>query len=103
MQRYEPYDYLHVVEWDFSPSLVIHAITIGPEVKGQAFEDFMATEGLPAAAVQTRGGGVTAQWLLRDTTGSPPLRFEDSDLELDGMGTRVFVRKFEVVKKLRER
>jgi hypothetical protein len=58
----------------------------------------MAEEGFPNVAnLSTRAGAVAAQYLLADTTGASPLRYEDLDVGLDFFGRRASVMKFRVV------
>jgi hypothetical protein len=96
------YDYLYIVEWDDSvhrpPYTVMHRIKLNPEVSREDFEKFMVEEGFPPVGkVSTRAGAVAAQYLLIDTTGDPPMRLEELDLNLGSFGSRTSVTKFRVV------
>jgi hypothetical protein len=102
MTEESSYDYWYVVEWDDSvhrpPYTVMHGIKLNPGVQREDFEKFMAEEGFARVGdVRTRAGAVAAQYLLTDTTGDPPLRFEELDLGLEPFGTRASITKFRVV------
>lgn len=101
MSAENAYDYLYVVQWDDSvhspPYTVMHGIKLNPEVNREEFEKFMAEEGFSLVGnVSTRAGAVAGQYLLTDTTGDPPLRFEDLDLNLESFGEQASVTKFRV-------
>jgi len=76
----------------------MHGIKLNPEANREDFEKFMAKEGFPLVGnVQTKAGAVAPQYLLTDTTGDPPMRFEELDLSLDSFGGRASLTKFRVV------
>jgi len=102
MTEESSYDYLYVVEWDDSVHrphyTVMHRIKLNPGVNEEDFEKFMAEEGFARVGnVSTRAGAVAAQYLITDTTGAPPLRFEELDLGLEPFGTSASATKFCVV------
>ncbi len=102
MAHEDMYDYLYIVEWDDSvhrpPYTVFHEIKLNSGINRIDFEKFMIDEGFSRAGnVSTRAGSIAAQYLLTDTTGNPPLRFEDLDLSLESFGKRKSVTKFTVV------
>lgn len=95
-------DYLYVVEWDDSvhrpPFTVVHAITLNQGVSRADFEKFAAEDAFARVGdVRTRAGAVAAQYLVTDTSGDPPLRLEELDLEIDKFGKRTTVSKYRVV------
>jgi hypothetical protein len=98
----DAFDYLYLVEWDDSvhrpPSSVLHAITLNPGVSRADFERFMIETGFAMAGeVRTRAGRIAVQHLLAETSGEPPLRFEEIDIDLEPLGQRASVRKFRVL------
>ena len=95
------YDYLYVVEWDGSvhrpPYTVTHKIKLNSGVNREDFEKFMADDGFAqVAAVKTRIGGVAAQYLFTEASGSPA-RLEELDVDLSSFATRTSVTKFRCV------
>jgi hypothetical protein len=75
----------------------MHGIKLNPGVSRTDFEKFMSEEGFAMGDVLTRAGAVATQYLLTDTTGQPPLAFEDSNLSLESFGNRTSVTKYHVV------
>lgn len=99
MTQNDAYDYIYIVQWDNSvhrpPYVVHHGIKLNPGVNRADFEKFMKEKAFSLVGnVSTRAGGIEAQYLLTDVTGSPPLRFEDLDLNLESLGTGISVKKF---------
>jgi len=94
----DPREYLHIVEWNFSPSVVVHSLRVADGVAADEFERRFESETLPRLGrLKTRGGAVVAQKLLRDTTGKPPGRFEMLDAELGDLAVRTSVRKYQII------
>src|SRR5687768_1246647 len=102
----ESYDYLYVVEWSTSLAdqpdyLVFHSLNLQDGVDPGDFLDAISGQGFDAAAVDTRGGSVSAQYILTDTTGRPPTGFERVHLDTQSLGTILSTTKFQILRSWR--
>jgi hypothetical protein len=94
------YDYLYVAEWDdfhSPPYTVTHKIKLNSGVNPLDFQKFMADDYFAqVGAVQTRIGGVSAQYLFTEASG-PPTALEELPVDLSSFATRTSVSKYRCV------